>query len=363
MELISYHGGDGETAEQPIANVSNIGWHNDGATLVTVAVAFSSAGRDFGGGELQARSGYSETARYHNITDIQRGDVIAWRGWDKHRVLPLLWGQRQVVVAEWWAGEPCSDTDARKKDTLVAVRSALDFDPFSSILNTLMAEYQLEDGNDADAEGYLQRALASDAMYPRALSHMARLHIRKGNHSGAEHLMRLAIQQGDQALHLDLASRFMRQGKYLEAAMSYKEACRLNPKDFLAHTSFAEALSKLGKYENAASISRWAIKIAPEHIPAHNQLIFALTELGDVEGAREASVSLEALSGGVPADSPVGGMEGLLNDPVLMAAMRKPKVKEALASAMSNPASLTKHMTDPEVGPVIERFMKAVGVK
>ena len=65
--------------------------------------------------------------------------------------------------------------------------------------------------------------------------------------------------------------------------------------------------------------------------------------------------------GGFPGGGMPPGMEGLMNDPELMAAMSNPKVMAAMTSAMSNPASLMQYMSDPEVGPVLTKLMGKMG--
>lgn len=74
---------------------------------------------------------------------------------------------------------------------------------------------------------------------------------------------------------------------------------------------------------------------------------------------------------GMPPGMPPGFMEGLMGDPELASAMQNPKVIAAFsqlmsmpggpASLMSNPEKLQELMSDPEVGPVMQKLMAKFG--
>ena len=64
--------------------------------------------------------------------------------------------------------------------------------------------------------------------------------------------------------------------------------------------------------------------------------------------------------GGMPGMGGMGGMPGMadiMKDPELVAAMQNPKVMNAFMEAQSNPAKLMELMSDPEVGPVLQKLM------
>jgi len=64
--------------------------------------------------------------------------------------------------------------------------------------------------------------------------------------------------------------------------------------------------------------------------------------------------------GGMPGMGGMGGMPGMadiMKDPELVAAMQNPKVMKAFTEAQSNPAKLMELMSDPEVGPVMQKLM------
>lgn len=102
LEAITYRGSNFPSQDA-------LGWHNDGTTLYTTSIALGSAGLDYQGGALEIKvpGGHREA-----VSDLQRGDVAVFRGWDNHRVKPVQ-GIRRVIVAEWWLGEECNETVLR----------------------------------------------------------------------------------------------------------------------------------------------------------------------------------------------------------------------------------------------------------
>lgn len=51
----------------------------------------------------------------------------------------------------------------------------------------------------------------------------------------------------------------------------------------------------------------------------------------------------------------------LMSDPDLVAAMQNPKVMQALQTMMKNPMAAMQYMSDPEVGPVLQKLMASMG--
>lgn len=99
----------------------------------------------------------------------------------------------------------------------------------------------------------------------------------------------------------------------------------------------------------------------------------------EAEAQRSASMpgmagGMPGMGGGMPGMGGGGGMEGLmgalLSDPELMAAMQNPKIQAAFQELMkdggpmglmSNPAKLQEMMSDPEVGPIMQKLMAKFG--
>ena len=91
FEIISYHRvgsrNDTVTARDNISESENqgssddIGWHSDGATLITIAAMLSHKD-EYQGGVIELKEG-NASERY----ELSQGDVLAWRGWTQHRVI------------------------------------------------------------------------------------------------------------------------------------------------------------------------------------------------------------------------------------------------------------------------------------
>eukprot|EP00931_Biecheleriopsis_adriatica_P041023 TRINITY_DN23491_c0_g1_i1.p1 TRINITY_DN23491_c0_g1~~TRINITY_DN23491_c0_g1_i1.p1 ORF type:complete len:396 (-),score=70.70 TRINITY_DN23491_c0_g1_i1:105-1292(-) len=126
LELISYE----STGED-----ENIGWHTDGATLMTIAIMMSDRS-DYQGGALSLRSDNGEHTENH---ELQFGDAAAWRGWTDHQVAPVASGRRDVFVSEWWLGKDCNETGIpRLSDSPQALKESSAIDPTSSHLHRLL---------------------------------------------------------------------------------------------------------------------------------------------------------------------------------------------------------------------------------
>ena len=134
LEAIDYFPGDHADSTE-----DSLGWHNDGATFYTLAIGLTTASTDFDGGELQVRAPANGPIK--TVSDLQRGDLVAWRGWDRHRVRPVTRGQRQVIVAEWWLGPSAKDERlTRPPETADIVRNTLPLGAHDSgTLNSILA--------------------------------------------------------------------------------------------------------------------------------------------------------------------------------------------------------------------------------
>ena len=124
MELIEYSSAENHS----------LGYHHDGDTFLTVSVLLSTPGVDFDGGRLELTRPKSCTES-HTARAL---DIIAWRGWDWHRVTPVTRGVRRVLIIEWWApahmAEESSASVERGRDSAVGLREALERDPGSPLL-------------------------------------------------------------------------------------------------------------------------------------------------------------------------------------------------------------------------------------
>lgn len=129
-ELIEY-----EAAESDPARHHALGWHDDGSTLATVAVALSHEA-DYDGGEFEAYM--SESAGPEGIVTASRvnvGDATVWRGWDRHRVRPVTRGLRRVLVIEFWEEAVRSEATGRLGDTTKSYKRGLELAPSAAGLH------------------------------------------------------------------------------------------------------------------------------------------------------------------------------------------------------------------------------------
>lgn len=91
LEIIDYYGGSNE------GRPHSLGYHIDGATMLTIAVMLSSAS-DFEGGGFEIQHGSSEETLCTESVEADLGDLVGWRGWWLHRVAPITSGHRRVLV-------------------------------------------------------------------------------------------------------------------------------------------------------------------------------------------------------------------------------------------------------------------------
>eukprot|EP00937_MAST-01D_sp_MAST-1D-sp2_P004052 g4052.t1 len=78
-------------------SATEIGWHSDFWSVMTVSVMLSPASA-FSGGAFQTRRLGADSVVAH---ELDLGDVTVWKSWDRHRVEPLV-GHRHVLVVQWW---------------------------------------------------------------------------------------------------------------------------------------------------------------------------------------------------------------------------------------------------------------------
>eukprot|EP00931_Biecheleriopsis_adriatica_P056430 TRINITY_DN33430_c0_g1_i1.p1 TRINITY_DN33430_c0_g1~~TRINITY_DN33430_c0_g1_i1.p1 ORF type:complete len:513 (+),score=77.21 TRINITY_DN33430_c0_g1_i1:89-1627(+) len=210
----------------------SLGWHNDGATIFTLAIGITSAGVDYDGGELQVRTPGSAV---QTVSDLKRGDMVTWRGWDTHRVRPITRGQRQVIVAEWWLGPPAIRGDTRPGETLEKVRNTLEVGKESGILNRMLAYFAMHTGDQQD---YAEAAKAADKAVELDPSDAKSQRI-----SGL-------IKRG--------------QGKLEDAVSAFKKSLELDPTDGSSHVTMGMILLDRGEVAAAEHHAKQALIREPE---------------------------------------------------------------------------------------------------
>eukprot|EP00930_Biecheleria_cincta_P061388 TRINITY_DN46961_c0_g1_i1.p1 TRINITY_DN46961_c0_g1~~TRINITY_DN46961_c0_g1_i1.p1 ORF type:complete len:516 (+),score=93.75 TRINITY_DN46961_c0_g1_i1:59-1606(+) len=234
----------------------SLGWHNDGSTIYTIAIGLTSAGIDYDGGDLQVRTPGSEV---QTVSDLQRGDMVAWRGWDIHRVRPVIRGQRQVIVAEWWLGPPASKGDTRPGDTLQIVRNTLQVGKHSGILNRMLAYFAMQTGDQQEL------AKAAEAAN-RAVE----------------------LDPTDAKSHRILGMIKQSQGKIEDAVSAFSKSLKIDPTDSSSHVTVGLFLLDRGEVDAAENHAKQALLHAPEMSRALLLMGFVNKHRNDMKAAAKS---------------------------------------------------------------------------
>ncbi|CAE8723545.1 unnamed protein product, partial [Polarella glacialis] len=233
----------------PFDEQSALSWHHDGATICTMAVALCTAGEDFEGGEFQVRDGHREQEVVHTIAGARRGDVVAWRGWDLHRVRPVRRGLRRVLVAEWWLGPCCSEADQRPEDLEDVVLRVLQIGGANAQLQVILSRLLVEQGELARAEESCRAALQLDPLLVEA--------------------------------HHGLGSILAQRGALPEAERSFRRTLELDPRLPKAHYNLGRCLRALGNLRGAEQSLRAALHLDPSAPELRRELALTLSALTD----------------------------------------------------------------------------------
>jgi Flp pilus assembly protein TadD len=112
----------------------------------------------------------------------------------------------------------------------------------------------------------------------------------------------LALRPDSPAVHLNLGSVLLGQGKLDEAINSFRRAIALDPTLAGAHLNLGVALARQGKLPEAEACYRQVIRLDPRHAPAYNALGLVLKQQGKLDEAvnsfRRAIALAPDLAGG-----------------------------------------------------------------
>lgn len=250
---------------------ANIGWHSDGATLLTVAIMLSKP-TEFEGGSFEIRRPLRTMPPHDcgNIVSIDsmgrgqasvalaRGDALVWRGWDEHRVAPVLRGRRRVAVLEWWTDPETgpSAKNPRPDDSHRGWALAQRIDPLSAALPRAQAEQYRAEGDLDKAVSTYRRALTIDPIDPLSLT--------------------------------NLASVFSEQGALDEALASFQESFQLDPTEVTTQLGLSNALRDLGRVEEATAMAEGAVRSDPQSSDAHVAVGNIRLQTGQLQDAKSA---------------------------------------------------------------------------
>jgi hypothetical protein len=250
LELIEYISSGNETNES-----SSLGWHDDGATQVTVAVLLSHRS-DYDGGGLEVRKRDGSVVGLYGDKRPSRGDAIVWRGWDQHRVLPVTRGARRVVVAEMWLKKPGEVGDGiRPLDSPEHYLDGIAVDPSAGTLHAGLGIVNAKYDRLPDAEKNLRKAVGLE---PSQASFLTGL--------GAVLLMRDKGTAVAQALGLKgLGGGGGSDSKRTEEASAFQRiAMKLDPTAAEASWNLGLLSERAGRREEAAFYRAKALKIDPD---------------------------------------------------------------------------------------------------
>jgi len=209
LECLEYDAGGGA-----------LGLHDDGETLLTASLMLSEAGA-FAGGEIVVAR-YPERAF---AARPARGDIVAWRGWEKHRVAPVTRGTRRVLVAEWWAGPDAPAADRRPQNGEPRLARALASDPAAASLLANLARLREAARDVPAALAYYDRSLAADPACAATLYSRGVLRLRRADFAAAEADFAAAAAAGGGAdAHDQYGALLARRGDVDAAAAAFSRA-------------------------------------------------------------------------------------------------------------------------------------------
>jgi protein O-GlcNAc transferase len=172
----------------------------------------------------------------------------------------------------------------------VLYREVLAGEPRQLVALHLLSATLLETGRDAEAAGWLERAIEHAPGQAIFLANLGEAYRRLGRLPDATARLRRAV-----ALKPDLAEAYFTlgrvsyaEGRRDEALASYRSAALLKPGLLQAHTSLAAACIDVGRVDDALEACSRALSIDPRFAEAHNWRGLALRELGRLAEALDA---------------------------------------------------------------------------
>eukprot|EP00929_Paragymnodinium_shiwhaense_P108691 TRINITY_DN75015_c0_g1_i1.p1 TRINITY_DN75015_c0_g1~~TRINITY_DN75015_c0_g1_i1.p1 ORF type:complete len:420 (-),score=70.40 TRINITY_DN75015_c0_g1_i1:82-1341(-) len=257
LESIKYFaapdGSVDEAAENATTSPASLGWHYDGHTLVTVAVMLSRPQEDFQGGEVHVERRSPRTQEFETASFTpQRGDAVAWRGWEHHRVNTVTKGLRQVIVAEFWTGPDVVRAENRLSDYEDGYHEAALLDPMSPYIHKQLAWMLFERESWDEAAATIAKAVANDPSDTESLVVMGRVHQQRGRVDEAlsAYNAALKLQPDDPVALLAAADHANQRGDVAEMERCYLKAIDVGA--WQALEPLGDARSAQGRHREAA---------------------------------------------------------------------------------------------------------------
>lgn len=157
-------------------------------------------------------------------------------------------------------------------------------------------------GHFQQAETIYLQILQYQPQHPDALHYLGMLASQTDRGEMAVTLIRKSLLIAPSPLmHFNLATELRRQGRFEEAAESYRNALALKADFFEAHYSLGEILQEMGKHTEAEACIRKAVSLKPEYVEAYVVLASIHNDLGHFEASQSALASALAIQPRYPA--------------------------------------------------------------
>lgn len=204
------------------------------------------------------------------------------------------YGKTKGAVAKLFGKEPAPENAGTADDPL-----RLDNQPNSIGPEVFVANGQLWEstGNFTKAMESYTSALQSEPNNPPALTSIARLHFRQGNHRQAADYFRKAIEQSpeDASLHHDLGLTLSKMNDHTGATQALTRALELAPGTSRYANSLASAKFEAGKTEAAYNVLSENNKPAVAHFNMA-YLHFKSGQMSDARGHLAKAIEFEPLA-------------------------------------------------------------------
>ena len=181
-----------------------------------------------------------------------------------------------LAVACWKLG--------RRAQAVASWRRALALDPrlVEALVNLAVALNA--SGERAAAARLYEDALAVDPHSMLALNNLAVMRLGEGRAADAIVLLERALaRQRDASTLTTLGTALRREGRLLEAAAAFEEACRVDPGRALAYVGLGAVLRSMRRPEEALALCRRAVEVDRGLVSATDTLLFTLLYVPDVE--------------------------------------------------------------------------------
>ncbi|OKO86786.1 membrane protein [Bradyrhizobium sp. NAS80.1] len=207
-------------------------------------------------------------------------------------------------------------------------------DAWDLVMRALSHYWRITREDNAVAQGLLEKAIAIDPAYGKALGLLATSHIF-GAHMGwadmaatvpiaeAAALAAVAADREDAWAHHGLAYTYLFRRRFDDALAEFELALKLNPNFAMAHASYGVTLCYAGRWQDGDAAARRALQLSPRDplagiycgVAAYAQFIGRNYEAA-VQMARE---SMRQRGDFVGAHRVLTAAAGMLGDPVLAA--------------------------------------------